>query len=943
MVPRAGAAPTVRRVTAVPEVGAVQRATSYVAFDLEATGLSPKADRIIEIGAVRYTADLQRVGELELLVDPDMPIPLAVQRLVGITTEDVRGAPSPPEAVAQLADFCAGAELVTHGGAFDMHFVTALAPDAFRNRDVYDTLELARILLPSLETHALQQLSRRLGLPHTRPHRALSDAEATGALFAVLLRRARELPPSARLEMRRVAALAGSPLGPFFRAAAEGADGARGVRPGTAASAVQRPRPAPEDGAGTAPQGTAATPRVQSSTALPLDEAAAATLGPGGPLDTGDGYEYREAQVQMARAVAQTIERQRRLLVEAGTGVGKSLAYLVPLALWTARSHQRAVVATHTVNLQEQLADRDLPRLASIVDPPPATAILKGRSHYISLRRWMRFLAQPDGSSPTELDAIRFKLKVLVWLTETESGDRAELHLIGDEEGLWRRIASDREDCLGAACVNWPSRRCYMVAARQRAADADIVITNHSLLLADSERQGQVITPYSVLVVDEAHQLEAAATEQLGTTVRAFDVAMVLDRIPARADTALAAALARCREASQRLFGDVKGFVAGQLGLDHASNARLGLSQTLREDHGFQTVARAARLAAGALAEAAALLEQADAGDSLQSELLPDQGPGDDEATTQAFALRDLRDSVERIALHPREGYVCWLELRAEQAELHEAPVSVAEPLRRLVYDRCDSTVLTSATLTVAGSFDFMRARLGAGEAAEELALPSPFDYLANALCVLAGGVPAYDDPEHDIVVAELVAQLALDQGGRTLVLFTSYGPLRRVHALIAERLERRGIALLGQGIDGTRRQILRSFLEDPRTVLLGTSSFWEGVDIPGERLRCVVIDKLPFPVPTDPLVRARSEGMRDPFAQYSLPVAVLRLRQGFGRLIRGQDDRGAVVLCDERLQTRDYADVFLRALPPAEQLRCDVDAVPSLVADFMRRPRRTG
>ncbi|MBV8526845.1 MAG: DEAD/DEAH box helicase family protein [Candidatus Dormibacteraeota bacterium] len=915
----------------MPGAGAPLGATAYVAFDLEATGLSPKADRIIEIGAVRYNAELERVGELELLVDPSIPIPLAVQRLVGITSEDVRGAPSPPEAVAQLADFCAGAELVTHGGAFDMHFVTALAPDAFRNRDVYDTLELARILLPSFETHALQQLSRRLGLPHTRPHRALSDAEATGALFALLMRRAQELPRSARVEMRRVADPAGAPLGTFFRATAEFMDGEKA---GGGAKAVPRAgavHPAPERAGGPARA-------VMAAAAVPLDEAAATALGPGGPLDTGDGYEYREPQVQMARAVSQSIERHRRLLVEAGTGVGKSLAYLVPLALWTARRHERAVVATHTVNLQEQLADRDLPRLASVVDPPPATAVLKGRSHYISLRRWMRFLAHPDGSSAADRDAIRFKLKVLVWLTETESGDRAELHLTGDEEGLWRRIASDREDCLGAACANWPTRRCFMVAARRRAADADIVVTNHSLLLADSERQGQVLTPYSVLVVDEAHQLETSATEQLGTTVRPFDVAMVLDRIPARPGTALAAALARCREASQRLFGDIKGFVTGQLGLDHASNTRMGLSEAVRGGHAFQPLARAARLAAGALGEAAALLEEADASESLQAELLPEEGRDEDEATLQAFALRDLRDSVERIVLEPRAEYVCWLELRAEQGELHEAPVSVAEPLRRMVYDRCDSTVLTSATLTVAGSFDFMRARLGAGEAADELALPSPFDYLGNALCVLVGGVPPYDDPQHDVVVAELTAQLALDQGGRTLVLFTSYGPLRRVHALIAERLERRGIALLGQGIDGTRRQILRSFLEDPRTVLLGTSSFWEGVDIPGERLRCVVIDKLPFPVPTDPLVRARSAGMRDAFAQYSLPIAVLRLRQGFGRLIRGQDDRGAVVLCDERLQTRDYADVFLRALPPAEQLRCDVDMVPSVVNDFMKR-----
>ncbi|HEX6537782.1 MAG TPA: helicase C-terminal domain-containing protein, partial [Candidatus Dormibacteraeota bacterium] len=588
--------------------------------------------------------------------------------------------------------------------------------------------------------------------------------------------------------------------------------------------------------------------------------------------------------------------------------------------------------------LQEQLADRDLPRLAEVADPPPLTAVLKGRNHYISLRRWSRFLAQPDaGPHGVDQAAIRFKLKVLVWLTETTSGDRSELHLAADEEPLWARIASDREDCLGSACANWTSRRCHMVRARQRAADADIVVTNHSLLLADSERQGQVLAPYGALVVDEAHQLEASATEQLGVTVRPFDLALALDRVPARPDTPLAAALSRCREAGQRLLGDVKGFVTTRLGLDHAGNVRMGLGDDARADQRFQPVERAARLATGALLDAAAQLETGAAGD-LQAELIPDGDDPGDEARLQAYALRELAQAIDNVLLQPREGYVAWLELRAEQAELHEAPISVAEPLRRLLYERCESTVLTSATLTVAGSFDFLRARTGIGAAAEELALPSPFDYLGHAQCVLAGGVPPYDDPEHEAVVADLVAGLAHELEGRTLVLFTGYSPLRRVHGLLRDRLERRRIALLGQGIDGTRRQILRSFLDDPRAVLLGTSSFWEGIDIPGARLRCVVIDKLPFPVPTDPLVRARAEGLRDPFTQYALPVAVLRLRQGFGRLIRGHADRGAVVLCDERLDSREYGEVFLRALPPAEQTRCNVADVAGLVAEFVKR-----
>lgn len=906
----------------------------YVVFDLEATGLSAKTDQIIEVGAVRYDAAMRRADELQVLVDPGIPIPVAVQRLVGVSNAEVIGAPSPTEAVAQLADFCRGAELVTHGGAFDMHFVTALAPDAFRNRTVHDTLDLARILLPMAETHALQNLSRLLGLPHERPHRALSDAEATGALFAWLRDRAARLPAAVLRDMRRVAAVAGPPLHTFFVDAGAGvaAEPARG-RAGNGAHGAASP--AETGGAATDARDRAVAGELAR---LPLEQAAVAALSPRGPLDTGAMFEYREAQVQMARAVAQTLERGRRLAVEAGTGVGKSLAYLVPLAMWTARSGKRAVVATHTVNLQEQLADRDLPRIASLTDPPARTAVLKGRNHYLSLRRWARFLAQPDAAPHgVDLNAVRFKLKVLVWLTETQTGDRAELHLSGEEEPFWLRIASDREDCLGSACVNWQTRRCHMVAARQRAADADLVITNHSLLLADSERQGQVLAPYAALVIDEAHQLEASATAQLGSTVRAFDVGLVLERVPAAPGTELAAAVGRVREAMQRLLGDAKGFVTGWLGLDHASNARLGLREEIRADPRFQPLERAARLAAGAIVELASMLEQASA-EVLEPDLLPGVERAEDEAEAQAFALRALSQDVERILLSPREGAVTWLELRAEQAELHEAPVSVAEPLRRRLYDRCDATVLTSATLTVAGSFDFLRSRTGLGENAEELSLPSPFDYLGSALTVLAGAVPPYDDPEHDSVVADLVAALAYDLDGHTLVLFTGYSPLRRVHSLVHDRLERRRIALLGQGIDGTRRQILRSFLEDPRAVLLGTSSFWEGVDIPGERLRCVVIDKLPFPVPSDPLVRARSEGLRDPFTQYSLPVAVLRLRQGFGRLIRGRSDRGAVILCDDRLESRNYGEVFLRALPPAEQTRCAAADVPGLVSGFLRQ-----
>lgn len=277
-----------------------------------------------------------------------------------------------------------------------------------------------------------------------------------------------------------------------------------------------------------------------------------------------------------------------------------------------------------------------------------------------------------------------------------------------------------------------------------------------------------------------------------------------------------------------------------------------------------------------------------------------------------------------------------WLALRAEQAELHEAPVEVGDRLREAVLRRPEAAVLTSATLSIGGSFGYMRHRLGLGEEGDELVVASPFDFLSQALTLLPEGIPAHDQPEYDAALLALAADIGQRLEGRTLVLFTGYGPLRRLHAPLKRRLEPRGIAVLGQGLDGTRRQLVSSFLANRRTVLLGTTTFWEGIDIPGDALSCVVIAKLPFPVPTDPLVQARTVGLGDGFRDHALPVAALRLRQGFGRLIRRAADRGAVVLCDPRISSREYGQAFLAALPPARVARPPLAAVGRVVEDFV-------
>jgi Rad3-related DNA helicase/DNA polymerase III epsilon subunit-like protein len=905
-------------------IGGTSHLDHLVAFDLETTGLSPRSDRILEIGAVRYDHALRPIDELQIVVDPQMPIPLAIQRLVGLTDDDVLGAPSPAEAADRLEAFCGDAALIAHGGTFDLLFLRALLSESFGARLIYDTLDLARILLPTYESHSLPLLSRRLGITHDRPHRALSDAKATGDLFRVLVGAGRILPRETAAEMRRVASQAPGPLDTFLSDVI--------LRPDVEASApvdhsAAPPAPAPP---------RAGTSQPVASNGQGVGDTAAALLGPDGPLAGGDGYEYRDAQLQMAMAIGQTLERKRRLMVEAGTGVGKSLAYLVPLAVWTARTGKRAVVATHTINLQEQLADRDLPTVAGLLDEPVSVAVLKGRNHYLSLRRWQRFLAATDvARDEPDVASIRFKLKMLTWLATTRTGDRSEIYLAGEEEQLWRRVASDVTDCLGPACANWPNARCYMVGARRNAADAAIVVTNHALLLAGTERQGQVLGAYEALVIDEAHQLESVATEQLGITVRVSDLTLILDRLPALAGTPLGIDLERCREAGQRLFGDAKGFMSAKLGGEHAANGRVGLSEEVRGEPSFGFVERAAVHAVGVLQRTASMLASGRP-EGMQAELLPQPDRADDELDHASTALAGLAAAIDNAIVRRRDGMVSWIEMRGEQAELHEAPVDVSGALAESVFDPAESVILTSATLSVGGGFDFIRHRVGIGATAEELTLPSPFDYLRQAVCILPEDATAYDDPVHDLQMTALVDSIAARLDGHTLVLFTSYGPLKRVWALLQDRLDARGIASLAQGLDGTRRQILQSFLADPRTVLLATSSFWEGVDIPGDRLRCVVIDKLPFPVPTDPLVRARSEQLRDPFGEYILPVAIIRLRQGFGRLIRSASDRGAVVLCDPRLRTRQYGLGFLRALPPAPMVVTEFDRVAAMVDGFV-------
>ncbi len=885
----------------------------YVALDLETTGLDPARDRVIEIGAVAFTPD-QVTSTLEQLVDPGRPVPDTVLRLTGIKQEELRGAAAPEVALRRLSEFIRGRQPVGHGARLDVEFLEA-AGLWDESQQILDTLDIARILLPAAGSHSLPLLSSEMGLTQPRPHRALDDADATRQLLLRLREEAVALDENLKESMLALVAPYEWPVARFF------------------ADALTASNPNPEP---------ATTVRIEAAgrgraAELPPDDptALAGLLGPEGPLaGLIPGYEHREPQLQMLLAVAQIQARGGTLVVEAGTGTGKSLAYLVPSLSRAVAHKERVIVSTNTHTLQEQLMAKDLPGLRDWLPWDFKAVLLKGRANYISLRRWRRYLVDPCKDS----EELMFKLKILTWLHTTESGDRSELRLYGREEVWWTRVASDPLDCVGIHCTK---EDCYVHRARAEAETANLVVINHALLLADAEVGGGLLPEYDHLVIDEAHHLEDAATRGLRQEVDGPGVVALLERLSGGLlsdlqkqphlgasgetfDTALPQAVTGA-ERVRELFHIADGWVATRLGEAERREESLRITPALRGGDGWEQIRLSGENAVTALAALDASLRKAVAG---VREWLGGEGgfAGPDQGIRELEMIRGRLEAAQTVLdealLQPNPNRVYWFSQvsRAENLLLRAAPINVGMLLRARVYAERRSTVFTSATLAVGGTFDYFSSRVGLGPEIEELILPSPFDFYHQALVCLPTDLPLPEDEMFDAAVEDIIAGVARRVGGRTLALFTSHRQLRDVHAALKQRIDLDDVLILGQGIDGQRRQLLKTFQESERPLLLGTSSFWEGIDIPGERLSCVIVVRLPFPVPTDPVYAARAEQVRDPFLQLALPQAALRLKQGFGRLIRRSTDRGAVAILDSRILGRDYGKTFLEVLPPASR-----------------------
>jgi len=637
-----------------------------------------------------------------------------------------------------------------------------------------------------------------------------------------------------------------------------------------------------------------------------LRAAVETAFAPGGPIARAlDGFEAREGQLQMAAAVCDVFADGGVLLAEAGTGTGKTLAYLIPAIF----SRQRVLVSTGTKNLQEQIFFKDLPVLRDSLGVPFKATYMKGRGNYLCLHR---FEAYKEGGTAQSLGFTRdesiYVRQIDEWRRETETGDRAELENLPEDLPIWKEIAASSENCIGAECPRYND--CFVTRMRQRAAESDVVIVNHHLLCADAAvRQsdyGEVIPDCRYAVLDEAHQIEDVATQYFGIAVsnyrldglvgdveRASGGDQIADR--ERAD-AIRDAAERVRDDARLFFGALQMIRFDGPGVGAENRVRIHASQLER-----------------VVDEGASLVRALDA---LQAEIaLTRDAPVD----VLAIGTRtgELRSDLAFVLQADDPGYVYYLETRGRGVFLRASPIDVSKIVRELLLDRMKATVLTSATLSVDGSFEYVRGRLGIRQA-HDIRLASEFDFRRQSIMYLPKRMPDPRAREFGSAIAREVVEIVKRTRGRAFVLFTSYANLREVQARAASEIE---YPILVQG-SAPRSALLREFKATPNAVLLATSSFWQGVDVVGEALSCVIIDKLPFASPGDPITAARIEAINarggSAFGEYQIPLAILALQQGLGRLLRHRQDRGVLAVLDPRLRSMGYGRRFLASLPPA-------------------------
>lgn len=917
-----------------------------VALDLEATGLDPDEDYIIEIGAVRFQ-DGKIKEEFSTLVDPGIPIPEAITLLTGISDDDVVGAPKFKAISKALRDFIGDAPILGHKVSWDVSLLQK--HDIGRHNALIDTYEMASFLLPMASRYNLGSLITEMNLDDLdNAHRALDDTIAACNLYWALWQMLLDLP----LHILKAIADATYHLEgnlPEIKQPQWGATlpvlDALAIRGKTALEEKKRAL------IPFAPSRKSEWTYLRANRdmkTLSTDEIAG-MIEPNGLLTEHiEGYESRPSQVKMLRSVVDAFNNGHHLMVEAPTGTGKSLAYLLPAIYWAATNNARVLIATNTIALQDQIMRHDIPLLSQILDVDFEAAVAKGRANYLCPRRFQALLRR----GPNSVDEMRVLAKILVWMQHSDSGDRSEISLRGFGEDLaWLQLSAHDEGCKLSHCETHMNGACPFFKARRRAEAAHIVVVNHAMLLSDVQVGNRVLPDYQYLVVDEAHHLEEATTNgltvritrsllrrrlaDLGSARRGLlgEIMSTLrgSDVPPRYVERIEPFVGTVADAIRDMTHHINAYFDYLINLiekspDYQNSGYLSqvrITDQMREHPGWieqckhwQHLGEFLRAISTALNKVADVLSELDSKgfeidnlDELQNSL-----------QAAARFLEEQHHHLRTFTTKPEENMIYWCSLspNTNQLTIHAAPLHVGPLVNEHIWQAKQCVILTSATLTAGNSFNFIRNRLDAApEGVDELIVDTPFDYEQSTLIFIPEDMPEPANRyEYQQMVERAIIELATATDGRLLGLFTSYAQLRQTAQAIAPRLALGGISVFDQGSGTSRQLLIESFKTTEKAVLLGTRSFWEGIDLPGDDLQALVIVRLPFTVPSDPVFAARAETFQNHFFDYAVPDAVLRFRQGFGRLIRRRTDRGIVVILDKRIISKRYGQVFLRSLP---------------------------
>jgi len=903
-----------------------------VVFDVDTTGIEVEQDEIIAFSALRI-----RKGQIQaachFLVQPEREIAGKILMHTGILAEELNGALPLAEHRQEILDFFEDSVLIGHHGSFYLSILEKKLRVNFQQPQ-WDTLELARIFFPSLHHYQLSFLAEQFSLDlgdRSEVHRSEANARLTWKLYEVCKAKVLEFDLS------------------FFDQAKNFLEGWLGrAFIDEAYQEITRRFPDRQirtdlvlatNSEGIFAREPPPPPQLPSSIDWVVE-----SFSQGGILEQNlPGYESRSGQVRMARLVAEGLTSAQHVVVEAGTGTGKTFAYLIP-GLWSAvKTGQKVVVATHTIPLQEQLQKKDIPILEKVLPFPFRVSVLKGKGNYCCLKKWQGCLVNsreiPRGEQRLAL------LSILVWLRETLTGDLQELSKVPGLMQIWPGLSADNETCIPGKCSK--AGVCFLQRARKKAEEADLLIVNHSLLFSDLKTDYNVLPEYHRLVIDEAHQIYQAALQHLGSDLSLDSVTRVIDNIYRPTGSSFYGMLKprlislanKVTSVPWELFEQRLETIPEicALVLEQAEELFQLLSVILGTGRTFRFVAAHVSQSwwSGLNVQIENLFGRIKALVTVLESLIGTfSGEDPEEVEELRYVItghqRELQALLDTLLLvtnvnNPKQ--VIWLEQNS-RLYLKISPIEVSDILKEKIFSRLNSVILTSATLSISDSFGHFLRDIGLPKATITAQVDSPFDYERQMrLFVVKKGLNYQNSDEQKAMeLTEFISEVAERMNGRTLVLFTAHKLLRETYASLNPRLARIGIETLAQGIQGERSTLLEAFKRNSRSVLLGANSFWEGIDIPGDTLSCVILVKLPFWPPTLPLVEARSEFLRsqglDPFQELLLPEAVIRFKQGFGRLIRSKEDRGVVVLLDDRAIEKYYGRFFLSSLPIRTHVR---------------------